>query len=45
MRCPKLVQSLDSVHTCTDILLIFVPGDEMIDYRDRHSDTKKQRKK
>ena len=24
---PKLVQSLDSVYTCTEILLIFVQGD------------------
>ena len=35
MGRPKLIQSLDSVYTCTEMLLIFVPEDAFIDYTGR----------
>ena len=30
---PKLVKPLINVYTCTEMLLIFVPGDTFIDFR------------
>ena len=38
MGRPKLVQSLDSVYTCSEMLLIFLLGDANIDYKSRPAD-------
>ena len=38
MSRPKLVQSLDSMYTRTEMVLIFVLGDAFIDYSGRPTD-------